>query len=149
MPALSGYRYPIYTPSDDVKAVQAAVPDDADFEKIGGCQEKTFERTATEIEITSDSSGENRELLDGHGIRSAQITFNGFTRDSALHKSLETNWASQKLRWFRLVEQDNANGAGRTHTGKFKITSFSNTGTQDGAITFNITLMSSGPITTA
>ena len=144
MPALSGFTYKVYTPSDAVKAVQSTVPGDSDFVVIGGLQEKGLEFTATDIEITNDSSGENRELLDGHGIRSYTVTLNGFVQNSALHKALEVNSMNQKLRWFRMIQPDNAN---RKYTGKFKISSLTNTGSFDNAITFSATLTSSGPLT--
>ena len=146
MASLSGFTFKCYTPSDAVKAIQDTPPADGDYVVIGGLQEKGLERTASEIEITSDSSGENRELLDGHGVRSGQITLSGFVQDTDLFKSLESTFLAQKLRWFRLIQPDNAN---RKYTGKFKITSLSNTGSHDNAITFSATLMSSGAITTA
>ena len=146
MPGLSGYRFPIQTPSDSVKAAQDAIPDDADFETIGGVQNKGLEITAAEIDITSDSSGENREILDGHGIRSHNLTVDGIVQNSVLFKALETNALNQKLRWFRVVQTDNA---ARKYTSKYKITSFQSTGAHDGAIQFTATLTSSGPLTIA
>ena len=146
MPGLSGFRFPILTPSDVAKASQDAPPADGDFEVIGGVQEKGLEMTATEIDITNNSSSENREILDGHGVKSHQITFSGILQNADLHKALENNFLNQKLRWFRIIQTDNGN---RKYTSKYKITSFSTTGTHDGAITFNATLMSSGALTIA
>ena len=146
MPGLSGFTFTILTPTDSAKASQSAVPADGDFTVIGGVQEKGFELTAQEIDITSGSSNENRELLDGHGTKSHQVTFSGVVQNDATFKALEVNFLNQKLRWFRLIQADNAN---RKYTSKYKITSLSNTAPHDGAITFNATLTSSGPLTIA
>ena len=146
MPGLSGFTYTVLTPTDSAKASQSAIPDDADFTVIGGSQEKSLELTAQDIDITNQSSDENRELLDGHGTKSHQVTFSGILQDDAVFKALEVNWANQKLRWFRLIQADNSN---RKYTSKYKITSFSNSAPHDGATTFNATLTSSGPLTIA
>ena len=73
--------------------------------------------TAQEIDITSGSSNENRELLDGHGTKSHQVTFSGVVQNDATFKALEVNFLNQKLRWFRLIQADNAN---RKYTSKYK-----------------------------
>ena len=144
MPGLSGFRFPIYTPTNATKANQAAVPADGDFTLIGGVQEKGLELSAPEIDITNQSSNENREILGGHGIKSNNVNFSGILQNSDLYKALETNFLNQKLRWFRIIQTDNAN---RKYTSLYKITALSFNGSHDGAITFSCSLSSSGELT--
>ena len=149
MPSLSGFSLIIKTPSDAAIAKQTAKPADPDFSQWGGFTAKSLSLNATEIEVTNDLSSENRELLDGHGIRSFDININGFVQDEATFKNIEQSCLDQDLRWFQLDSQDNASGVGRRYTSKFKITSISYDGEVSGSVNCSMTLMSSGAITIA
>ena len=146
MASRAGQKFLLQTPSDEAKAVQDAAPSDGDFTTVAGMQTVTGDLTATEIDVTNQSSGENRELLDAHGIRAFTISGTGIMQDSAMQKALETTYANQKLRWFRIKQDDVTTGV-ITRVAKFKISSFNITGVYDNAITFNMTLMSSGAVT--
>ena len=143
---LSGFTMVLQTPSNAAVAVQEAAPADGDFTTVGGLQSKTMDFAASEIDITADDTNENRTLLDGHGIKSLDFSADGFLKNNQIYKDLEASWASQSLRWFRIIQPDNGN---RTYTAKFKITSIQHTGTHDGAVGFSATLMSSGAVTIA
>ena len=139
---VAGVTFLLETPSDDAKAnLVTTAPQDADFSKVGGIQTNSFDFSATEIEVTDKDSNENRELLNARGIKSFNISGSGFLDSSAVHKALESNKVSQKLRWFRLKSDV------RTYVGLFKITSLSVEGAHDGALGFSLSLSSSGAIT--
>lgn len=146
MAVLSGFNGKLQTPTDAVIAVQTAAPASNDFATIGGLSNFSAELSATEIDITNQSSNESKEILDGRGVKALSLTFTGQATDAQLAKDIETNVLSQKLRWFRLLQSDNLN---RTYTGKFKITNFSLSGSHDGSVEVNFSLMSSGVVTVA
>ena len=144
MPGLAGQDFIIKTPAAESVANGAAKPQDSAFTALGNVQTLSKEFTATEIEITSQSSNNNRELLEEAGIKQMTLSVEGYVPDSTLFRSLETNMLNQKLRWFQVSRPDNS---GRTYTGKFKITSLSDTGGVGDAVTFSLSLMSSGAVT--
>jgi len=139
--ALSGFLFKLKTPLGN-KASQSSMPSlEDDFQDYGGVRGNSFSLSADGIDITNKSSGKNRTLLDGHGTLAMEMSGDGFTENEVLHKEIQQNVLSQALRWF-LIERDD----GRTFIGKFKITSYQESGSHDGAVTFNISLMSSGTL---
>ena len=146
MAALSGFRLLLKTPTDATIAIQTAQPANSDFSTIGGMQSTNVDWSASEIDVTTQSSDENRELLDGRGIKSLNFAASGQLQDSQIAKDLEANFLTQRLRWFQVEQEDNTN---RRYTVKFKLTSYSFSGNHDGSVDFNLTLMSSGAISIA
>lgn len=144
MPSLSGFQLLLKTPTDGAMAIQENAPQDSDFATIGGMQSTSFDLAATEIEVTNQSSNENREILDGRGVRSLSITGSGQLQNSQIAKDLEANVLSNRLRWFQVEQQDNSN---RKYTAKFKLSSYNFSGNHDGSVDFSLTLMSSGAVT--
>ena len=145
MGGLAGYNYRLQTPTDASISNQDGKPQVSDYEDLGNVTSNSIELTATEIDITSQSSNQNKELLDGFGIKSASISSSGLKSDQQLHNDLEENFGTQRLRWFRLIQRD----SGRVYEGKFKITSLQVEGANDQAVTFSLSLMSSGEVTRA
>ena len=141
MPALSGFLYKLKTPNVVSVAEQTTLPNLTAFNDIGGFQSNTMSGSASEIDVTTKSSGENKELLNKRGIVSLEFSGEGVAQDTDTHKSLAISFLSQKLRWF-LVERED----GRKFISRFKITSYSVSATHDGPQTFSISLMSSGAI---
>ena len=146
MASLSGFKLLLRTPLDDAKSKQAAIPADGDFTDIAGLRAKSLTINSAEIDITSGSSNEWREILPDRGIRSFDISGSGVMDDGALAKKIESRSIDNSITWFRLVQSDSGN---RAYTGKFKITSFSFTGNYDGSVDFEMSLMSSGQLTVA
>ena len=141
MGGLAGFQFLLKTPTDNAIAKGENLPNDSDFQTIGGFVANSSELTATEIDITNKSSNQNKELLDGHGIVSQTLSGNGILQRSKPHVDLEVNLFEQELRWFQLTRSD-----GRSFTGVYKVTSFQVEGANDQAVTFSITLMSSGTL---
>ena len=146
MGALSGFKTKLQTPTDEAKASQEAAPAAGDFATVGGFQQIDGDHSASEIDVTNQSSNESRELLNERGIRSMDLSGSGVLLDSAIAKALEANLYSQKLRWVRILQEDDG---GRTRAARCKITNFTHASAHDGSVTFTITLMSSGPVTLA
>ena len=139
--ALSGFLFRLKTPSGAV-ATQFDRPQGASFLEVGSFQSNSFELNSNAIEITSKNpNGENMTILNGRGILTLTTSGSGFIDSSALQKELEANKISQKLRWFELNRDDD-----RSFTFKGKIVSFSVEGSFDGALTFSISIQSSGTV---
>lgn len=141
MASQSGFRFLLKTPLDETVAKQDGIPDLTAFSTVGGFQSNSVDIGATEIDITNKSTGENRTILDRHGIRTLNTTGSGILQDTQLAKNIEQNVIDQDLRWFVLQRED-----GRSFISKFKMSSYNFSGTHDGAVTFSITLMSSGTL---
>ena len=141
MPALSGFLYKLKTPTNQAIAEGDTLPALSAFADIEGFQTNEFNGTAQEIDITSKSSGENRELLDGRGVVSIELSGDGILQPSPLSSDLAQAFLRQKLRWFSVERED-----GRKFIAKYKLTAFNTSGSHDGPINFSLTLMSSGTI---
>ena len=144
MAGLSGHTYLLSSPIDNAVANGENAPADNSYESFAGIQSNSLDASATQIETTNKDDSENMTLLDGHGIRSHSISGNGIVKDEARLRAIEDNFGTQKLRWFRVTRED-----GRSWTGKWKISSYNNEGSHDGAVNFTISLNSSGAIVIA
>lgn len=143
MAILSGFQLQIQTPTDESVASGSSAPATNAFSVIGAIQSNSIEIAASEIDITTQSSNENREILNDRGIKNLNINVTGLATDSSLHKALELNVFSNKLRWFRLVKVDDSS---RTYLSRFKISNLSQEGAHDGAVSLSFSLMSSGAV---
>lgn len=140
--AQSGNTFILKTPSDSSIKIQDAVPADSDFDTIAGFQSNSLDFAQSIIDVTNKSSSENMQILADHGIKSLTISGSGFLQDESLSRDIEDSVLNQELRWFQAERDD-----GRKFTAKFKISSYTNEGSYDGAINFSVTLNSSGAIT--
>ena len=141
---LGGFKTWLQTPTDEAIASQDAAPATGDFSTVGGFQNIDFNLTASEIDVTNQSSDENKEILNERGVRAGSISGSGILQDSAIAKAIEANVLSQKLRWLRIVQDDTASD--RTYSGRWKITDYSFSAPHDGPVTFSFTLSSSGEV---
>ena len=146
MKSLSGFLFLLQTVSDDVKSAQDNAPAPADFTTMGGLQTKSLNFNGQEVDVTSGDSSEWRHLLDGRGLRSFDVSGSGIADDSELSKKIESRFVANKIFWWRIIRTDQAN---RAFTGKFKVSTFNYTGPHDGPLNYEISLMSSGPVTIA
>ena len=142
MAFLSGFKLLLSTPQGEVTPFQSALPADNQFQTIGGIRSTNFNISANSIDVTNKSSGEWRELLENRGVVTLSLSGDGIMDASNLQKELELNTQTQKLRWFRISRED-----GRSFLVKCKITSFEFSGDYDQAMTFSISLESSGGMT--
>ena len=137
----AGIKYILKTPSDDVKAVQEAMPDKADFTTIGGIQTNSEGFNVNLIETTSKSSNNNRELLENNGVLSLDISGSGVLQADALTDSIRQSLENRKQRWF-LIEDP----SGDIKIAKIMFESFNITASHDSAVEFDFSLKSSGTI---
>lgn len=115
------------------------------YTTIAGLRAKTFAKAAEAIDATSHGSNQNREIVDGAGIKSLNVSGSGIMdTDKTTIQRIEDAHDNQTLTNFRLVD---SSSGGRTYTASFKITSLEVTGEYNGALEFSISLESSGAVT--
>lgn len=142
MAKLSGYSFLVQSPLTEAVANGLVnTPLDSDFQDLGSSRSDSADFSATTIDATTKGDSQNMTLLNERGVKSTSISMEGVLEDIDIAKNLELNWANQKLRWFRLKRED-----GVTFTGKFKIESYSLSGSHDGSLDFSMTLASSGEV---
>ena len=113
------------------------------YTTLGGLRSTSVTRNAEAIDATNHVSNQNREILDGAGIRSMSISGSGiFTTDANLGL-VEDAHETQALTRFQVIDVD----AGRTYTALFKIVTFERSGDYNNEQAYSISLESSGSIT--
>lgn len=115
------------------------------YTTLGGLRSTSVTRNAEAIDSTNHGSNQNREILDGAGIRSLSISGSGiFTTDANL-AVIEDAHEAQTLTRFQVIDVD----SGRTYTALFKIVTFERSGDYNNEQAYSISLESSGSITTS
>jgi TP901-1 family phage major tail protein len=110
---------------------------------LGGLRSTGFTRNAEEIDVTNQGSNQERELLDGAGIKTREISGSGVFTNSTTLTYVEDRHESQALTRFRVADVD----SGRQYTSLFKITSVERTGDYNNEQGYSISLSSSGALT--
>lgn len=115
------------------------------FVTLGGLRTKSFSINNEMIEVTNHGSSQEREILDGCGIKSMSVSGSGvYDGDADTLQALETAVLSGILQTLRLIDV-----TGRTYTSKFKVVTFERASEYNAEATYSISIESSGPITIA
>jgi len=126
------------------KELLLKIHDGTDYQLIGGFQSNEFSINGETVDVTSKDSAGFKELLDGAGLRSISTNGNGVFMNDAAFTLAHTHVLAGTHPLCEIIVP----GFG-TYTGPFAITALSMTGAHEGAVTYNITLDSAGPITFA
>lgn len=117
------------------------------FTTVAGLKTTKLTRNNAVVDVTSKDSNAVKELLEGAGLRSVSISAEGVFKDDAAYNTISLAAdTDQHLKYRVIVPGDTYD---KTITGVFAITSFDESGTHDGEVTFSISLESSGAITRA
>lgn len=109
---------------------------------IANCMAHSVTFGYSHADVTSKSSGGEREILPSAGIATCDIAFNGVFSSTDEQNSLITRVKSGAESSYSLAFED-----GSTVTGNFVVASFESGGETEGGQTFSATLNSSGAIT--
>lgn len=120
-------------------------PGSGTFTTIGGLRSTSATRNAEAIDATNHGSNQNKELLNGAGIRSMSVSGSGIFTDDANLEAIEDAHEAQLLTRFQVIDTDN----GKSYTALFKIVSFERSGDYNNEQAYSISLESSGAITVA
>ena len=115
------------------------------FETVAGLRATRLSFNADTVDATTaDSPGQWRELLGGAGLRSAAISGSGVFKDAASDAALRRVFFDAVLPAFRVVIPDFG-----TVEGAFQVTGLDYAGNHDGEATYEVSLVSAGPLTFA
>ncbi len=113
---------------------------------IPGVREKGIELNGEPIDITSDEDAGVRQLLsDVSAQREVSISISGVTKDRTLSDDWFAGTVNQDVTITYPLE--GAESTNRTITGKFFLSSYSESEPYNDATTFDATLLSSGTVT--
>lgn len=108
---------------------------------IAGVRQKSLTINNSTIPFTDDDSDGWQELSTAVGERNVELSVSGVYDDDAVLDAALANDISETLTL--------TNSAGRSISGTFMITNYSESGENDGEVTFEATFTSSGEITKA
>ena len=112
------------------------------FETLAGLRATRLTFNAASVDVTSvGSDGGWRELLQGGGVKSAQISGSGVFRDAETDARARQIFFDGEVPRFRVIVPDFG-----TVEGPFQITSLEYAGTHDGEATYEIALASAGSL---
>jgi TP901-1 family phage major tail protein len=113
------------------------------FTTVAGLRAAALAFNAQSVDVTdADSAGQWRELLDGGGVASAQISGSGVFKDAASDAALRAAFFAQALKDFQIVIPSFG-----TVSGPFKLTALQYDGPFDGELKLSLTLASAGALT--
>jgi len=118
------------------------VKDSGTYETLGGLRSKSGSLSSESIDVTNHGSNEWREILDGAGIRSLDVSGSGVYTNSATLTAVEAAFFANEMRRFRIHDVSQS----VTYTAIFKITSVERTGDYNNEQTYSLSLESSGPV---
>jgi len=119
--------------------------DESPHPLVAGVRELGFSIGGEAVDITNNDSAGWRTLLDAAGVNSVDIPISGVLVDDTLRADA-INGATIGS-GLRMQNATFERADGSTLTGTFYLQGYSETGAHDGEITFEATLMSSGPVT--
>ncbi|MGR3591677.1 MAG: phage major tail protein, TP901-1 family [Limimaricola soesokkakensis] len=111
------------------------------FETMAGLRATRLTLNAQSVDITHLGSEGWRELLGGAGMRSAAVAGSGVFRDASTDARARAIFFAGETPDFQLVVPDFG-----TMTGPFQIASIDYAGSHDGEASFEIALVSAGPL---
>ncbi len=114
----------------------------AGFVTVAGLRTTRLAFNAETVDVTTaESAGRWRQLLSGAGVRSAAVTGQGVFKDAAADAALRRVFFDATHPDFEIVIPDFG-----SVTGPFQIASLDYAGEHDGAATYEVSLVSAGPI---
>lgn len=113
---------------------------------IAGAQSGTIAINNEPIDVTTKDSAGKRELLAAGKI-GADITLSGLTMDDSTIGAVRTKVLAQTAEDFTVVIPGTSGGSAGSYSFSGVITAFEEGGEEGGAVTYSVTVQSSGTIT--
>lgn len=112
------------------------------FATVAGLRARRLAFQAGTVDVTdADSPGRWRELIEGAGVRRAEIAGSGVFRDAAADETVRRLFFDGTLRAWQVTVPDFG-----TITGPFQVVKLAYAGTHDGEATFDLALESAGAL---
>lgn len=113
------------------------------FTTLAGLRTSSIKANADEIDVTNIGSAQWKEILDASGILSMTISGSGVFQDETTQAQAMTDFLAQSLKNYQIID----GASGNVFQGKYKIKSLERAGDYKGAVTWQLSLVSSGPVT--
>ncbi len=115
---------------------------DGTFVSVAGLRSTRLAFNAAPIDVTTIESADRwRELLDGAGLKTAEISGSGVFKDAASDAEIRALFFAGGVRPWRVLVPDFG-----VVEGPFQIASLEYAGAHDGEATFELALVSAGPL---
>ncbi|RAH98778.1 phage major tail protein, TP901-1 family [Acuticoccus sediminis] len=113
------------------------------FVTVAGLRSKRISFGAEAVDVTDqESAGQWRELLDGAGVRRANLAGSGIFKDAASDTVVRTIFFNGSVRDWQVVVPDFG-----TVEGPFQVTALEYGGNHDGEVVYEIAMESAGQLT--
>ena len=113
------------------------------FVTVGGLRSKRISFGAASVDVTDQASaGRWRELLDGGGVKSANVGGSGIFKDSSSDATVRAIFFSGTVRDWQIIVPDFG-----TIEGPFQVSALEYGGNFDGEVVYELGLESAGAIT--
>lgn len=110
------------------------------FQTVAGLRSHALAFNAERVDIShQESAGAWRELLEGAGLKSANLRGSGIFRDAASDATMRSLFFSATIRRWQVIIPDFG-----ILEGPFQITALEFGGQHDGEVTFDVALESAG-----
>jgi TP901-1 family phage major tail protein len=109
---------------------------------VAGLRNLRRAHTNEPVDITNKDSGGFRELLEGAGTQSLDITADGVATDGATYETLKGYANAGSINAFQIIGPDND-----AYSASFLITAFEEASSYHDELKFTLTMQSSGTIT--
>lgn len=132
-------------PAQKGKDLLLKMHDGSAFATVAGLRSKTLAFNAQTVDVThAESAGRWRELLEGAGVRRANVSGAGIFKDAASDALVRQTFFDGTVKNCQVVIPDFG-----TVEGPFQISSLEFTGAHDGEVAFEIALESAGELSFA
>ena len=115
------------------------------FTAVLGATSTGMAESNSELDITTNDESGVKTLLAGVYGKAGAITLSGISKDDAALASVWTDFNAGTIGNYQIIEPGATSGGTKSFAGF--ITSFEETGETDGALTYSISLSTSGVIT--
>lgn len=113
------------------------------FVTVVGLRSKRISFGAEAVDVTdAESAGQWRELLDGAGVRRANLAGSGIFKDASSDVAVRTIFFNGSVRDWQVIVPDFG-----TVEGPFQVTALEYGGNHDGEIVYEIAMESAGQLT--
>ncbi|ORE96461.1 phage major tail protein, TP901-1 family [Acuticoccus yangtzensis] len=113
------------------------------FVTVAGLRSKRISFGAEAVDVTDqESAGQWRELLDGAGVRRANLAGSGIFKDAASDTVVRTIFFNGAVRDWQVIVPDFG-----TVAGPFQVTALEYGGNHDGEVVYEIAMESAGQLT--
>ncbi|WP_420392566.1 phage major tail protein, TP901-1 family [Acuticoccus sp.] len=115
------------------------------FVTVAGLRSKRISFGAEAVDVTDQgSAGQWRELLDGAGVRRANLAGSGIFKDAASDGAVRAIFFTGAVRNWQVIVPDFG-----TIAGPFQVTALEYGGNHDGEVVYEIAMESAGELTFA